>query len=264
MRKLNYYWRVLATGISFSIFGLGSLVLGAIWFRLLARIESDPAELERRSQRGVSLTFNVFLQVMTVLGVARFHYRDMQNLVTAPAADGKGRLIIANHPTLIDVIALISRMPNVQCIVKHELFSNFFISPAVTGANYIRNDEDPEKLAQDCIDAINSGKSIVVFPEGTRTPASNVMKFHRGFAAVACATQCEIVPITITVNHRTLMKGVPWYRVPPERLSLTLTALPIVSTRDLCDTTLPMPARKRHLSRNAQKILEVSLGYPNA
>ena len=164
MRKLNYYWRVLATGISFSTFGLGSLVLGAIWFRLLACIEHDPAELERRTQRGVSLTFNAFLRLMTVLGVARFHYRDMQNLTMAPSADVKGRLIIANHPTLIDVIALISRMPNVQCIVKHELFSNFFISPAVSGANYIRNDEDPEKLAQDCIDAINSGKSIVVFP----------------------------------------------------------------------------------------------------
>ncbi len=264
MRKLNYYWRVLATGLSFSTFGLGSLLLGAVWFRLLARIEPDAAELERRTQLGVSLTFGAFLRMMSILGVARFQFCDMHNLDMNPSADGKGRLIIANHPTLIDVIALISNMPNVQCIVKHELFSNFFVSPAVTGANYIRNDEDPEKLTQDCIDAINMGKSIVVFPEGTRTPASNKMKFHRGFAAVACATQCEIAPVAITVNHRTLMKGVPWYRVPPEKLSMTLTALPIVSTGELCDTSLPLPARKRHLSRNAQKILEESLGYPSA
>ncbi|MGH6629101.1 MAG: lysophospholipid acyltransferase family protein, partial [Burkholderiales bacterium] len=123
---------------------------------------------------------------------------------------------VANHPSLIDVVLIISLMPPVDCIVKQALWRNPFLRWPVRWAGYIPN-TTPEALVEDCARTLRAGNSLLVFPEGTRTAPGQPLRFKRGAAQVALAAACEIVPITISCTAPTLTKGQKWYQVPRQR-----------------------------------------------
>ena len=79
-----------------------------------------------------------------------------------------GLLVLANHPTLIDVVCLISLLPNADCVVKRAVARNPFMRGPVRAAGYISND-DGAGLVDDCVAAVHAGGTLVIFPEGTRS-----------------------------------------------------------------------------------------------
>ncbi len=105
-------------------------------------------------------------------------------------------------------------LPRVQCVVKHQIWSNPFLRPVVAGAGYIRNDLDPEALIERCADALRSGDNVIIFPEGTRSVAGQVMVVKRGFANVAFAARTDVCLTTINCVPVFLPKGRAWYDVP--------------------------------------------------
>lgn len=76
--------------------------------------------------------FRGFVHMLTWAGVVRVSTVNLQRLRQA-----KGMVVIANHPTLIDVVVLISLMPNAGCIVKQGLWRNPFLRGVVSAAGYI-------------------------------------------------------------------------------------------------------------------------------
>jgi 1-acyl-sn-glycerol-3-phosphate acyltransferase len=131
--------------------------------------------------------------------------------------DGVGRLIIANHPTLLDVVLLMALNPRAQCIVKKELWENRYLGSVVRAAGYIRNDLEPEALLAACGAAMAEGNSLIVFPEGTRSQPGRSIRFRRGFANIATLLQSDILLVTITCDPSTLTKGETWWTIPPVR-----------------------------------------------
>jgi 1-acyl-sn-glycerol-3-phosphate acyltransferase len=127
-----------------------------------------------------------------------------------------GYLVIANHPSLIDVVFLVSLMPQVDCIVKRGLWQNPFLRWPVLWASYIPNSEG-EALVQDCAATLKRGNSLLVFPEGTRTVPGQPMRMQRGAAHIALAAGVDILPITITCTEPMLTKGYGWNRAPRRR-----------------------------------------------
>ena len=91
-------------------------------------------------------------------------------------------MIIANHPSLLDVAFLISQIDNTSCIIKHGLTRNPFTRGPVTAAGYISNDESADMLNR--ASALRGGQTLIVFPEGTRT-TGDMPRFHRGACAIA-------------------------------------------------------------------------------
>ena len=130
-----------------------------------------------------------------------------------------GRLIVANHPTLLDVVLLVSQMPAVDCIVKRGLWRNPFLRWPVAWAGYLPNSEG-EALIEECSATLRRGHSLLVFPEGTRTVPGKPLHMQRGAAHIALAAGCDILPVTIACDPPTLFKGNPWYRVPSRRFHL--------------------------------------------
>jgi 1-acyl-sn-glycerol-3-phosphate acyltransferase len=144
-----------------------------------------------------------------------------------------GRLIIANHPTLLDVVLLMALMPRAQCIVKHELWSSRYLGGVVRLAGYIPNNLAPESLLEACRTAINNGDNLIVFPEGTRTQPGKLPRFQRGFANIALLTAAKIQLITITCKPLTLTKGEPWWRIPERRPHFRILVGEELDTHDL-------------------------------
>ncbi len=209
--KLDYGWRLFGTGFSFACFGLGGVLLSLTLFPLIRLVSRDKDITRRRIQRAMHHTFRLFLWQMTTLGVISYEVSGGERLAR------HGRLIVANHPSLIDVVLLIAVLPEVDCIVKQALWRNPFLRWPVAWADYTPNSGSAEELVESAAAKLRAGRSLIVFPEGTRTVPGRPLNMQRGAARIALAAGVEVLPVTIVCQPTTLTKAEPWYRIPPRR-----------------------------------------------
>jgi 1-acyl-sn-glycerol-3-phosphate acyltransferase len=127
-----------------------------------------------------------------------------------------GLLILANHPTLIDVVFLMSFVRSADCIVKAALAHNPFTRGPVRAAGFVCNDSGAG-MVEDCLQSLRTGNNLIIFPEGTRTPRIGHQPLQRGAANIAVRGQRNVTPVRIRVQPLTLGKGEKWYRVPAQR-----------------------------------------------
>jgi hypothetical protein len=113
MERLARGWRIVATGTAFAVFGLAGVAFGIFLFPFLKWSARDPRQGEFRVQRVVHRMFRAFVRFMWILGLVEVSVRG-EELLCEPGA----RLIVANHPTLLDVVMLGSLLPQLDCVVK--------------------------------------------------------------------------------------------------------------------------------------------------
>lgn len=212
MKWADRTWRLLGTGVSFALFGLGGLVLAATVFPLFNLLVRNRERRAALAQQTVHAAWRVFVRFMALAGVLTYECRGAHLL-----RQDRGTLVIANHPSLLDIVFIMSFMQRTQCVVKAGVWRNPFMRGAVTAANYIPNTGDPERLLEDCAAALAAGNNLVIFPEGSRTLPGQKRKYQRGFAYIALRANAPIRLVTVTCTPPTLLKGEPWYRIPSRR-----------------------------------------------
>lgn len=243
----NYAWRVLATGWCFFSFSLGGLLLTLTAFPIIRLCWRDADQRRDRAQRVIHQSFRFFIGQMVWLGIMSVELRHAERL-----RELQGVLVLANHPTLIDVVLLISLMPRADCIVKEALWQNRYLGGVVRAAQYIPN-RGAEQLVRDCGAALTKQRPMIVFPEGTRTVPGEPFRFQRGAAHVALATGCPMVPVILTCTPPTLTKATRWYQIPPRRFHVRLAVLePITAQQIIAPGTEP-PLASRQLTRWLQQ-----------
>lgn len=160
------------------------------------------------------------------------------------------RLVVANHPTLLDVVFLASRMPQADCIVKAEAWRNPFLRRVVEVAGYVPNSSGPE-VVEACVERLRSGRSVIVFPEGTRSPHTGLHRFQRGAAHISMRSGVPMTPVVIRCNPPALKRGQPWWDVPDRKLILSLDVGPPCEQKTLRPGVQPrcrgLPARQRQV-----------------
>jgi len=203
--KLLYACRVLGKWSSFFVFGLSSLILGIMVFPVMCIIFHPGERFKKYGRKFVSAFFRVFISYMHFIGIVnletdnRGKYRHLSS-----------KIIVANHPSLLDVVMLISLIPNADCIVNTDLNRNFFVKRIVRQL-YILNSLDLEEILQACAESINLGNCLIIFPEGTRTPRYGKAIIKKGAARVAMYSGCNIVPVRIGGTDKYgLGKKDPW------------------------------------------------------
>lgn len=208
-------WRVLATGVSFFLFGAGGLVLRIAVFPLIHICIREKEARTRLSRIVIRFAMRAFVEFMRAVGILRYELRGMERL------DRQGLLILANHPTLIDTVFLMAFVKHAGCIVKNSLWENPFTHGPVRAADYINNSSGPE-LIERCIAALKTGSNLIVFPEGTRTPRNGELNFKRGAANVAVRGRWNVTPVVIRCTPPTLSKGEKWWHVPVRRFDFSM------------------------------------------
>lgn len=244
--------RLAGTAFSFALFGAGSIVLAVLVLAPLNLCVTDSVRRSRLAQACVHWCFAAFVRMMVVLRVIDFETAD----AAALAAD-RGRLVIANHPSLIDVVLIISLMRNTQCIVKHQHWRNPFLRSVFTATGYIRNNEEPQRLIDDCVKALAAGNNLVVFPEGSRTVPGRPRVLKRGFANIAVAAGAEIRLLTVRCVPTTLTRGEKWYRIPSSRPCFTLCVHEVIDVAAIAPEGPPSIAARRLTRHVAQRFAEV-------
>lgn len=205
---LGRAWRLLATVLAFSVFGLGGVLLWLVFFPLLQWLDCDRRRRARRARLAIHHAFRLFVNFMRGLGLLRYRIAGRDRLARG------GQLILANHPSLIDVVFLISMVPNADCVVKAGLARNPFTRGPVRAAGYICNDSGAGVI-DDCIASLRRGNNLIIFPEGTRTSPGVPLQLRRGAANIAIRGRCDMTPVRIRCSPPALSKELPWWRIPP-------------------------------------------------
>jgi len=254
INKLFMFWRIAATGFSFALFGFGGLILGlalALGVYPLPVDRSKKQSLTRKSIRGLLW---IYVRTMRWLGLLRF------DIDPRLAERSSGRLYIANHPTLLDVVFILSVVSDMNCIIKAALWRNPFTFAAVSMAGYIRN--DTEDLIDAAAESLKRGENLIIFPEGTRTADLENLNFKRGGAHIAITADCPIRPVFISCEPITLRKHEKWYQVPERPPLFTLKQLPDLHIANCIDRTRPKSIQVRHLTRYQQALFQDLVDNP--
>jgi 1-acyl-sn-glycerol-3-phosphate acyltransferase len=206
-------WRVFGTGLSFVAVGIG----GVFVFPVLNVVIRSRERRSVIARHVIRVTFRCIVGLMRVMGVIRYEISGLERL------ERHGLLILANHPTLIDIVFLMAFVKRADCIVKSKLWRNPFTHATVHAAGYVRNDYGVQ-LIEDCVSAVRRGDNLIIFPEGTRTPASGSIALKRGAANIAVRAQCNVTPVLIRCAPRMLVKGEKWWRLPscPSHFSIAV------------------------------------------
>ncbi|MBW8185689.1 lysophospholipid acyltransferase family protein [Shewanella nanhaiensis] len=212
---LAYLPRWLGGVSCYIAFGLGGLLSSLTILPLLRFWPGTTEQRISRVQKAVHHMFRGFVQMLTWTGVIKVTPVNLERLSLA-----KGKVVIVNHPTLVDVVVLISLMPNAGCIVKQGIWRNPFMRGVVACAGYIPN-RGAELLLEDCKQVLDSGTNLIIFPEGTRTVlGTKINPFARGAANIALRTKTDLLPVVLRTNSPGLTKQEAWYQIPRRTIGM--------------------------------------------
>ncbi len=192
-------------------FGLGLLgTISLTWslfavplYHVLPRRWADPL-----GRLAITTGFRLYLGTLGFIGACRFDLGELDTL------RDEGPLIIApNHPCLLDAVMVISRLPNMACIMKADIVDNVFLGAGARLAGYIRNDAQLSMIRQ-AVAELKNGSHLLVFPEGTRTTRWPVNACKGTTALIARRARVPVQTVFIETDSPYLSKGWPLFRRP--------------------------------------------------
>lgn len=253
--RFGRWCRIAGTGSAFALFGIAGLVLTVFAFPIMNRLPGDRPQRERRAQRMIHRCFRFFMSYMRVIGLSDIRVRGLEKLQTPG-----GHLLVSNHPTLLDVVVLGSLLPQLDCVVKREAWSNPFMSGVVSSAGYIPNTSGVD-LVESCAERLRRNRSLLIFPEGTRSPKRGLGLLHRGAAHTALRSGRPLTPIFIRCHPPTLMRGQKWHDVPPCRMQFSIEIGDPISP-PIPERGDPRGAAARRVTAELRDFFEKRLQYP--
>ena len=246
--KILYAWRVFAKWLSFFIFGLISLIGGILLFPVMRLFLHPGARFQKYGRRATTIFFKIFVSIMHCLGIVNLEPDNRENYRNLSS-----KIIVANHPSLLDVVMLISLIRNADCIVNAYLKRN--ILTAAVRQLYIINSDELDDTLLSCTETLKQGNCLIIFPEGTRTPRSGKVLLKKGAARIALASGCSIVPVHIGGTDKFgLGKKDPWTGFNTrERYVYRLTMGNEINPEKY--KVLPAPAAAKHLTDEIESFL---------
>ncbi len=106
-------------------------------------------------------------------------------------------IVVANHQSAMDLFLFgMQSLDNFAYLVKSWPFKIlFFFAPLMRAAGYVDvESQTPEKVEEQCLNLLQNGTSIIIFPEGKRSRDKKLGKFHIGAYLLACKANVPIVP----------------------------------------------------------------------
>jgi 1-acyl-sn-glycerol-3-phosphate acyltransferase len=228
--RIAKLFRVLFTGSAFFVFWWGGLLLSwtvlpglRLWHR------QDPHEGSRQCRWVLNRGLRLHAAYMRFLGLIDFDASEVEESLRAAGPF----VMVANHPTLIDVVLLLSFCPNMYCVVKGAVMRSPFVGRMLRYADHIdAGDGGPlsgVEVVRGAVERLGHGDPVLIFPEGTRSERGGLGPFRKGAFVIAMAANVPVVPVHIHAHPPGLMRGMKWYTVANGTMHFRFTTLAPVS-----------------------------------
>lgn len=241
LAELGKPFRIFFTGASFVFFWSGGAVLSYLVLPIENMRDAPPAEKQRRSRHWVERGFRLFHDFMRLWGLTDYDPRKVDlELPEGPF------VMIANHPTLVDVTALMSAVEDLSVVVKNDSW-RVFVERLLELCGHIDGGDDSAlaagSTAVQALERLSEGQPVLIFPEGTRSPEDGLHPFQRGAFEVAKRAGVPIVPVMITADPAWLMKHQRWYEVPNRMNRMRIRPLPGIAVEIPTEKSKVLAAR---------------------
>jgi len=175
---------------------------------LAMRVLLPRALSKRWGRKLAAASFRAYLRLLGLIGVCRFDLAALDALRAGPA------LIIApNHPSLLDAIMILSRLPDASCIMKADIVNNVFFGVGARLVGYIRN-MPLRTMVQLSVADLREGSSLLLFPEGTRTRRFPVERMQGTTGLISKHAGVPVQTVFIETDSAFLGKGWSLLRTP--------------------------------------------------
>lgn len=244
-----YVFRCLAKIIAIIIFGIGAMFLAIFVFPFIRQFSKNKGEefgIDARAY--VSKTFRRFLLSLEVINTSILKIESRSSF-----KDIKGKIVIANHPSLLDFVYLMSLMPNSTCIVRGGLIKTPL--GGVIRQAYITNTTEFDDVLVECKKLVDKGCNVIIFPEGTRTPRHGHNSYKKGAARIALYCKADVQPLFIGGSdkyglgkHDSL-----WSFNHVEPYIYDIKILPAISIDEFEDVSEPIAAKR--LTKKMEEVI---------
>ena len=212
-------FRSILSAAFFLMFGAGGLL-----FSLLLLFPLPKAQ----ARRILRLLFRFFVWAGTKVRLFRVDVspEDRRRLGSV-----SGSVVVSNHQTLIDAVVLISLLGDSVCVTKEAVSRNPFMR--VVARKILVVNDGPIAVVRSAARYLKEGINVVVFPEGTRTPANApVHVFHRGSAHIAIQSAAPVELVSMDCDMNILAKGQPWWDVGDRTATYTVRCRGCINAAD--------------------------------
>ena len=222
-----------------TVFGVGAVILAVFVFPFIRLFTLHRKDFGVVARGYVSHTFRVFLGFLNILHVS---IRKVEN--EDDYRNIHSKIIIANHPSLLDFVYIMSLVPNSTCIVRGGLTKTPL--RGVIKQAYITNTTTFEDMCLECKKLTDMGCNVIIFPEGTRTPRHGKNNYKKGAARIALYCGCDVQPIFIGGSDKYgLGKHDPlWSYNHVEPYLYDFKKLPVISIDEYKDLSEPIAAKR--------------------
>ncbi|MCR4948877.1 MAG: 1-acyl-sn-glycerol-3-phosphate acyltransferase [Treponema sp.] len=243
-----YVYRCVSKIIAILCFGLGAILLAIFVFPFIRLFTLHKKDFGIIARAYVSHTFRVFLGNLNICKTSLLKVEDKQAYRNIHS-----KIIVANHPSLLDFVYIMSLVPNSTCIVRGGLTHTPL--RGVIKQAYITNTTDFNDVLVECKKLTDKGCNVIVFPEGTRSPRIGQNSYKKGAARIALYCGCDVLPLFIGGSDKYgLGKHDPlWSYNHVEPYLYDIKMLPVISIGQFKDLSEPIAAK--HLTEEMEKII---------
>lgn len=226
LKKTAY---IVGAAFSFAVLFLGSPLMGWVFFPMLRLFAKDSLTHKINTTQRLKKTIRGFCWMTQVTGMMK---ADPSGFLLPEVLEPyRPRVWIANHPTLIDVFYFLAYAENTVCDVKpkhyksfifHNLLKQTLFVPAgdvdKTDSKFLESSEESVWMAG-MMRALEAGYSVIVFPEGTRSPPSGGLhrfrlhRFRRGAFELAAKAKVPLRCFLIKAQGNMLKQKQPFWKV---------------------------------------------------
>jgi 1-acyl-sn-glycerol-3-phosphate acyltransferase len=169
-----------------------------------------PPDLGKRvGRRGIMRGFRLYAWS---LSITRSYHLDLSAIDSLRG--GPSLILAPNHPSLIDALLILTRHPDIVCVMKAELMRNIFLGAGSRLARYVPN-ESPRQIIKASVEHLHQpGCVLLLFPEGTRTRHSPINRFAASVGLIAKRAAVPVQTLVIETDSPFLSKGWPLFRRP--------------------------------------------------
>ena len=212
MRKI----RSAMVFISFFVFGCGAVLLNFFVFPFIKNNKFLCSDI-------IHYAWKFFVNFMIMLGLFKLEIKKLSKI--------ENKIIVATHPSFIDIVILIALIPNSTCFVKKELAHNPILKNLVNSI-FITNEVDLDELKSKSKEMLDMGFNVIIFPSGIRHRRNEFPKIKKGASLVALNSNKNIIPIKFFTDYDFMFINQPFYEVGEHRVTFEVEQMPEINVQD--------------------------------